>query len=85
MLARQGGRCAICETGEPGGAKNVFQVDHDHATGAIRGLLCFRCNNGISCFADSLSVLKGAVSYLERGSCDSGLGPAPVRPRRADA
>lgn len=34
----QEGRCAIC------GQHDVLVIDHDHATGLIRGLLCRSCN-----------------------------------------
>ena len=49
LLATQGGKCAICGK-ENSGTKNKsgeYQpmfVDHDHATGKIRGLLCRNCN-----------------------------------------
>jgi hypothetical protein len=36
LLAEQGGVCAIC------GEDNPEHVDHDHRTGYIRGVLCFR-------------------------------------------
>ena len=39
MLEAQGGVCAIC--GEPRPEERTLHVDHDHETGAIRGLLCF--------------------------------------------
>ena len=42
MLAAQGGGCAIC--GRPPRADISLHVDHDHNTGAVRGILCFRCN-----------------------------------------
>ncbi len=47
-LAEQGGVCALCKTDKPGnrGGK-FFAVDHDHKTGALRGLLCIRCNQGM--------------------------------------
>lgn len=63
-LTAQGGRCAICRTDAPGGKHGRFHVDHDHATGAIRGLLCDGCNKGLGCFRDSTDALRAAVDYL---------------------
>ncbi len=39
----QGGKCAICSIHQSD-CKKILQVDHDHATMQVRGLLCFRCN-----------------------------------------
>lgn len=60
MLAHQQGRCAICNDlmAEP-------HVDHDHATGATRGLLCAQCNFGLGCFKDNIRSLANAIVYLE--------------------
>lgn len=48
MHARQGGVCALCDAPEtalhPDGSVKPLAVDHDHRTGAVRGLLCHRCN-----------------------------------------
>lgn len=44
MLQRQGGVCAICQRPP---ARNHLAVDHDHDTGAIRGLLCPPCNRSV--------------------------------------
>ncbi len=41
MLDRQGGGCAICRKAPDG---KHLDVDHDHVTGATRGLLCRSCN-----------------------------------------
>jgi len=62
MLAAQGGGCAIC--GRPPRPDISLHVDHDHATGAIRGLSCFRCNNALGDFDDDISLLESAVRYL---------------------
>jgi hypothetical protein len=43
LLKRQGGVCAIC--GKP--SEKTLCVDHCHATGTIRGLLCRKCNLGL--------------------------------------
>ena len=46
MLSSQGGGCAVCNTTNPGNGRGdrFFDVDHCHATGRVRGLLCRRCN-----------------------------------------
>ena len=50
MLAAQAGGCAIC--GNPPKTKRLH-VDHNHRTGRVRGLLCFRCNRGLPTYATS--------------------------------
>lgn len=65
-LAAQDGRCAICGTTEAGGRHNVFAVDHDHGTGAVRGMLCNNCNIGIGYLGDSPETLDAAAAYLRR-------------------
>jgi hypothetical protein len=47
MFEGQSGVCAIC--GRPPGAKRL-DVDHNHETGKIRGLLCGSCNRAPACF-----------------------------------
>lgn len=59
MLRAQCGRCAICGDG------GRLQIDHDHETGAVRGLLCPRCNIAIGTFDDDRSRLLAAARYLE--------------------
>lgn len=69
LIVKQGGACAIC--GQPETARHndgrtrSLAVDHDHASGAIRGLLCANCNNGIGRFSDDPNLLEAAASYLK--------------------
>jgi hypothetical protein len=64
MLAAQGGGCAIC--GDPGRDDVALHVDHDPATGAVRGLLCFRCNNALGDLRDSYDLCLRAAAYVDR-------------------
>ena len=64
MLASQGGVCAIC--GRPPREDIALHVDHDHETGAIRGLTCFRCNNALGDLNDDPELLARAADYLHR-------------------
>ena len=65
MLADQGGVCAICgRTQEENGKR--LSVDHDHETGAVRGLLCKSCNSGLAMFQDSPEIFHSAADYLRR-------------------
>lgn len=67
LLDFQGGQCAICNTDKAGGRFGQFQVDHDHKTGDIRGLLCYQCNIGLGKFKDSRDLLLAAIEYLKEG------------------
>lgn len=63
MFAAQGGVCAIC--GAPPKSK-ALDIDHDHATNRVRGLLCNRCNVGLGHFKDSIPTLGAAIGYLAK-------------------
>ncbi len=43
ILGKQGGKCAICQIHIVHTDK-IPVLDHDHNTGAIRGVLCNNCN-----------------------------------------
>lgn len=64
VLLVQHEQCAICRTGEWG--KKGPQVDHCHATGVVRGVLCGNCNQGLGRFGDDPARLRAAAEYLER-------------------
>jgi Recombination endonuclease VII len=63
MLEGQGGVCAICQQPRP--EERTLHVDHDHSTGAIRGLLCFSCNNALGDLRESHELFHAAAEYLE--------------------
>lgn len=62
LVTAQGGGCAICFG--PPDYFGRFHVDHDHATGEIRGLLCQRCNRGLGHFRDNPDLLIEAAEYI---------------------
>lgn len=68
MWERQGGRCLICgrleTTFSVDGRHFSLNVDHDHVTGEIRGLLCTGCNRGIGFLQDDAELLDRAAEYL---------------------
>lgn len=64
ILAAQGGTCAICRNSSKD--ERSFDVDHDHITGEIRGLLCNGCNKGLGSFQDDPAILSAAIDYLAR-------------------
>jgi hypothetical protein len=63
MALAQHGRCAICTTASPGGHGKWFCIDHDHATGKIRGLLCQPCNVKLAALEDA-EFMAAATKYL---------------------
>lgn len=71
LLVAQSHCCAICgkhesqnDVGNRGTKK--LAVDHDHVTGAIRGLLCTKCNTGLGAFQDNIETLLAAALYIEK-------------------
>ena len=60
----QDGECAIC--GQSFTKQSNANVDHDHETDEVRGLLCNKCNLGIGLFNDDPELLLLAARYLNK-------------------
>lgn len=61
MLSAQNNLCSICH--DPFNEKGPH-VDHDHTTGAVRGLLCGHCNLMLGHARDNVETLTRAIEYL---------------------
>lgn len=68
LIDAQDGCCAICKglciTKTDTGIQKSLAVDHDHETGAVRGLLCARCNTAIGLLEDDPARIAAALAYL---------------------
>lgn len=64
MLLAQHGVCAICGGPEKTKKHGRFSVDHCHATGKVRALLCSRCNLVLGKLEDSPEICAIMHSYL---------------------
>jgi hypothetical protein len=63
LIASQNGRCAICLQGPTG---QRLSIDHCHASGKVRGLLCTNCNAALGMLGDDPARLARAMTYLQR-------------------
>ena len=63
LAASQNNRCAICNI-HASDCYEPLNVDHDHATSKVRGLLCHKCNRGLGHFDDSPDLLLKAKEYV---------------------
>ena len=70
LLGSQQGLCAVCKQEEKilsnQGKPRNLSVDHCHATGKIRGLLCYRCNHALGLCEDKPNLLRELATYLEQ-------------------
>jgi hypothetical protein len=78
----QAGGCAICAK-KP--RRRFLAVDHDHTSGAVRGLLCYYCNTAIGVFEFDLGTAERAIAYLtEIASAMRARMVEPGAPSRED-
>lgn len=60
IMSNNGGMCEICSL------VPSEHIDHDHATGMIRGALCGHCNRALGMMKDDPVLLQKAIAYLSR-------------------
>lgn len=65
MFNIQQGCCIICGANQ-NEFKKALNIDHNHKTGEVRGLLCTHCNRMLGGARDNIIVLKNGISYLEK-------------------
>ena len=58
LLESQGGHCAICPSTER------LVVEHNHATGEVRGIVCNKCNTALGMADDNVARLINLARYL---------------------
>ena len=75
-------KCPICksteteilkETGAYQHSQNkykLFNVDHDHKTDKVRGIICTYCNNMIARSRDNPEILRNGANWLEEKNND---------------
>jgi len=74
ILELQGNCCAVCKTDIPGGGRSVyFDIDHNHDTGEVRGLLCRKCNVTLGVIERNRERIELLEQYIiERGGIPKG-------------
>ena len=60
LVEAQDGLCGIC-----GDELDKINIDHDHESGKVRGLLCTGCNTGLGHLGDNINGLEKALHYLK--------------------
>lgn len=63
LYNRAGGRCEVCRN--PDVPPSQLVIDHNHASGAVRGLLCVKCNTGLGLMQDNPRFMFAGWMYLE--------------------
>jgi len=60
MIIDQNNQCYICSTD----LVNTPHIDHDHATGKVRKLLCHHCNALLGLAREDIQILQNSIDYL---------------------
>ncbi len=57
--------CGICGA-KKSGKWGTLNVDHNHKTGQVRGVLCMACNLAVGNMKDSAALAVKMAAYLKR-------------------
>jgi hypothetical protein len=68
MLKAQNYSCAICKTDFDQTHKTAKQIniDHDHETHKVRGLLCSLCNRSLGLLREDINILNNMINYIKK-------------------
>lgn len=77
MITLQGNQCAGCRSPLGDWCSSSVHVDHDHETGAVRGVLCFACNTFLGKMGEDVAAIRALADYLEvyRDKARGGVHP----------
>jgi hypothetical protein len=67
ILLEHGHKCALCSNPPEKSLNGRLAVDHCHATGVVRGLLCTDCNVRLSKWGDNVAGITRVLAYVSRG------------------
>jgi glycyl-tRNA synthetase (class II) len=65
MLKQQDNKCIICNTNELN-LNRKLNIDHNHKTGEVRGLLCDRCNKVIGLLNEDINIMRSMIEYINK-------------------
>lgn len=63
MLVNQNYRCKCCGCDLGLLNEKGINIDHDHGTGKIRGILCGSCNRALGFMEENIDKIQGLINY----------------------
>jgi hypothetical protein len=72
LINEQNNLCAICRKAETSLFRNIpgkikqLAIDHNHKTGKVRGLLCWKCNSMLGRVQENVDLIRAMIDYLNK-------------------